>query len=60
MTHNQPAHASNVLASRDLARILLLIAAVIVVFAALNLAFEMPQASPFYDVVPDPAGPLLF
>lgn len=60
MTLDQRAHAGHVLSYRDLARILLLIAAVIVVVAALNMAFGMPQASPIYDVVPDPAGPLPF
>ncbi|HEX6129216.1 MAG TPA: hypothetical protein VF071_09365 [Candidatus Limnocylindria bacterium] len=60
MTLNQPAHAGRLLTYRDLARILLLIAAVIIFVAALNMAFGMPQASPIYDVVPDPAGPLPF
>lgn len=60
MTVDQRANAGHALKYRDLARILLLIAAVIVCVAALNMAFGMPQASPIYDVVPDPAGPLPF
>ena len=60
MTLNQPTHAGQALTYRNLARILLLIAAVIVFVAALNMAFGMPQISPVFDVVPDPAGPLPF
>lgn len=60
MTLNQPMHAGQSLPLRDFARILLLIVAVIVFVAALNMAFGMPQVSPMFDVVPDPAGPLPF
>ena len=60
MTANHPANAGHALTYRDFARILLVIGAVIVLVAALNMAFGMPQASPIYDVVPDPAGPLPF
>jgi hypothetical protein len=60
MTLRQPTHAGQSLMYRNLARTLLLVAAVIVFVAALNMAFGMPQASPVFDVVPDPAGPLPF
>ena len=60
MTLNQPTHAGQAIPVRDLARILLLIVAMIVFVAALSMAFGMPQSSPVFDVVPDPAGPLPF
>jgi hypothetical protein len=60
MALNRPMQAAHLPVSRDLARILLLVAAAIVFVAALNMAFGMPHPGPTYEIVPDPAGPLPF
>jgi hypothetical protein len=60
MALNRPMQAGHPLAYRDLARILLLVAAAIVFVAALNMAFGMPHPGPTFEIVPDPAGPLPF
>jgi Na+/proline symporter len=40
----------------DLVRVLLIIAAVIVVMIALTAVFGVGQTGPSYDIVPDPAA----
>ena len=44
--------------SRDLVRVLLILAAVIVVFLVMTAVFGIGQAGPSYDIVSDPASGL--
>lgn len=60
MTHIPTGHVQRGLGYPELARTLLVVVAVLVFVAALNMAFGMPQTSPTYEIVPDPAGPLPF
>lgn len=56
MTLNPTTHAGRALSVHDIVRALLIVAAVVIFLAALNMAFGMPQV--IYQIVPDPAGPL--
>ena len=44
--------------SRDLVRVALILAAVIVAFLVMTAVFGIGLASPSYDIVPDPASGL--
>ena len=41
---------------QDLIRVLVIVAAVIVLMLAANVIFGVQQTSPSYEIVPDPAG----
>ena len=58
MALHRSALGTRAAASRDLARVVLILAAVIVVFLVMTAIFGIGQAGPSYDIVPDPASGL--
>lgn len=56
MALHQATLGQRVAAYRDLVRVLLIVAAVIVLMLAANVVFGVQQTGPSYDIVPDPAG----
>jgi hypothetical protein len=60
MALKQAVHPHRVSTLEVIVRVLAIVAAVLVAFVVLTMAFGIPGGAPSIEILPDPAGPLPF